>query len=648
MCGITGVMLKPGARVDPTLLERMTTRLAHRGPDGSGTWISGDGAVGLGHRRLSILDLSAAGAQPMTSPSGRYTIAYNGEIYNFQELRRELQDRGVAFRGHSDTEVMLAAFEQWGIEKALGKCIGMFAFGLWDASAGWLCLARDRIGIKPLYYAETDKGLVFASELRAIHTFTGSSLEIAQEGLAEYLRYGYVPGPLSIFRGVKKLLPGFLLEAERGIIKETRPYWNLDEVASAGDAAPFDGDEGACIVELETRLRSAVRRHMVSDVPIGVFLSGGIDSSTVTALMQTECADRVSTFSIGFRERGYNEADHAATVARHLHTHHTELYVSEQDAQEVIPEIPEIYDEPFADVSQIPTYLVSRLARQSVTVVLSGDGGDELFGGYNRYLFVASFWSRLRWVPLSARRLLARFLGSIRPSHWDGLFRMASALAPRKGLVSLPGQKVHKVAALLKARSVVELQENIVSQWPLPEQLLQGAPDQRNNARLHDAGAAVKDPVARQMLWDMHTYLVDDILTKLDRASMRVGLEARVPLLDHTVVELAWRIPIRYKIRDGEGKWILRRVLEKYVPPAIFERPKMGFSIPIDEWLRGALRDWAETYLSEKRLQEAGYLNAPVIRRSWEQHLSGRANRGWPLWTVLMFETWRERVAQWG
>lgn len=646
MCGIAGILARTGETVAPGRVEQMVSRLRHRGPDASGTWIDSDNTVGLGHARLSILDLSQLGAQPMKSCSGRYVITYNGEIYNCYELRQELQSAGFRFRGHSDTEIMLAAFERWGIRGALPRLRGMFAFAVWDDSDKKLWLARDRIGIKPLYYTETGTDFIFASELRAIRSGSNSPLKISQEGLSAYLRYGYIPGSLSIFSNVKKLQPGMVLVVGRHGTAHQEAYWNLDDVAQEGLQNPIPGDEADAVVELEARLRKAVREHMVADVPIGAFLSGGIDSSTVTALMQAESNRKINTFSVGFHEKAYNEADHAAAVARHLGTSHTELYVSDVDIIDVIPHIPDIYDEPFADVSQIPTYLVSQLARQSVTVALSGDGGDELFGGYNRYLFVAKFWNRLRHLPLSARKVLASALERVRPNRWDALFAAVYAVAPRFSLPSLPAQKALKVAALLKAGSIEELQQSIVSQWATPHHVLR---DGTFNAPVEKANALAKagNAVSQQMLWDMHNYLVDDILTKLDRASMHVGLEARVPLLDHSLVEFAWRIPFGQKIRNGESKWILRRVLERFVPRAIFDRPKMGFAIPIDEWLRGALRDLAEPYLNRAHIEKSGYLDPDVVCKTWEQHLSGRVNRGGALWTVLMFEIWLERMARW-
>jgi asparagine synthase (glutamine-hydrolysing) len=643
---MTGVVLLPGGALDRGVLERMTRQMHHRGPDGEGIWISQDGGVGFGHRRLSIIDLSSAGAQPMASASGRYVMTYNGEIYNFADLRAELETGGHSFRGHSDTEVMLAAFERWGVDAAVERFVGMFAFAVWDHREELLHLVRDRLGIKPLFYADVKGALVFGSDLRAVQAFPDVRNNISRVALGQYLRYSYVPAPHTILEGVYKLHPGTIMTFRRGVKPDFRRFWDMTDVAHHGLTNPFSGPAEEVETEFERLLRDSVRRHMVSDVPIGAFLSGGIDSSTVTALMQQESPGRVRTFSIGFREDRYNEAHYAAGVAKHLGTDHSELYVTDQEARDTIPSLPDIYDEPFADVSQIPTYLVSRLARKQVTVVLSGDGGDELFGGYNRYLFVKSFWRRLKAAPKPLRRLIAAALRTASPATWDKAFALAGRVLPDHLLPALPGQKMYKIAALLSSADVGELHLRVISQWPSPEQLVvdfQG-PDIPWGC---DLGALLdQDDVARQMYWDTRTYLVDDILQKLDRASMYVGLEGRVPLLDHRVVEFAWKVPLSMKFRQDQGKWILKRVLGRHVPKELYERPKMGFNVPIDDWLRGPLRDWAESYLGVTDLKRAG-LNPAPIRSAWEQHLGGRVDRGTALWTVLMFQMWRERIEKW-
>lgn len=649
MCGIAGVAGREGDRVESERLARMTDALAHRGPDGTGVWLSPDESVGLGHRRLSILDLSSFGAQPMASGSGRYTIAFNGEIYNFRELRRQLEALGSVFRGHSDTEVLLAGFEQWGLEKTLKSLAGMFAIALWDGTDGTVYLARDRIGIKPLYYGIFGGQLLFASELRPMIGWLGRLPEISPDSLAAYLRLGYVPGPESIFKGIRKLAPGTWLPFRRGELGMPQAFWDLGAVVAAGANAPV-ADPAEALAALETILAGSIGEHMVADVPLGAFLSGGIDSSTVVAVMQSLSPRPVRTFSIGFREAGYDEAGHAAAVARHLRTDHTELYVTERDAQNLIPELPATYDEPFADASQIPTMLVSRLACSAVTVALSGDGGDELFAGYNRYLFVSNFWRRLSLLPLPLRQAAATLLAGVSPSAWDRTFRSLGHLLPRSMTIPLPGQKMQKVAAILGTKSLRDAHWRLVSQWAVPEFAISPSHRDAVESSLPDLryeGAQGMDDVLQQMVWDIQTYLVEDILTKVDRASMHYGLEARVPLLDHRVVEYALRVPLTLKIRDGEGKWLLRQLLYRHVPRELVDRPKMGFSVPVDQWLRGSLRDWAESLLSPTALSSHGWLDDAVVRQTWQAHLSGAADRGGPLWTVLMFQAWWERAQAW-
>lgn len=647
MCGIAGAVAPKDCAINLLRLEAMTDVIAHRGPDASGVWISADARVGLGHRRLSIIDLSPAGAQPMVSASGRYTVAFNGEIYNFAVLRQELESLGVRFRGHSDTEVMLAAFEQWGISASLPRLTGMFALAVWDAEESALCLARDRIGIKPLYYTASGGSLAFASELRPLVVWLGKLPPVSAQGLTEFLRLGYVPGPASIFEGIYKLRPGCFAVFRSGELSEPQAYWKLTDVVRAGIAQPLT-DTTRALDALEEKLRRAVTSHMVSDVPLGAFLSGGIDSSTVVALMQAQSGRPIKTFSIGFRERGYDEAPHAAAVARHLGTEHTELYVTDADARAVIPQLPDIYDEPFADASQIPTFMVSQLTRQHVTVALSGDGGDELFSGYNRYVFVARFWQRLRVLPQPLRRLAASVLAGPSPAAWDAFFKRAHPLLPRHLMPALPGQKMHKVASILPCQSLLALHGRLVAQWANPKAIMDAS--WFHNGLLWETQLGRDDSLSdpqQQMVWDAQTYLVDDILTKVDRASMRVGLEARVPLLDHEVVEFAWRIPMSMKLRDGTGKWLLKQLLYRYVPPALVDRPKMGFSVPVDAWLRGPLREWAQTYLTEDRLQSDGFFNVRAVRQTWEQHLRGAIDAGGPLWTLLMFQLWLEKVKKW-
>lgn len=647
MCGISGVVAPSGAVVSCERLGLMTQAIAHRGPDGCGVWVSDDQRVGLGHRRLSIIDLSPAGAQPMVSPSGRYIVSFNGEIYNFVELRSELEKLGVAFRGYSDTEVMLAGFDTWGPQSTQVRMAGMFALAVWDREDESLLITRDRIGIKPLYYSTDQGGLLFASEVRALVVYRGALPPISAQALNEYLRLGYVPGPLSIFEGIFKLQPGCFAVYRKGQLSKPSHYWTLEKAVQVGLSNRLN-DESSVIDALDANLRASVRRHMVSDVPLGAFLSGGVDSSTVVALMQAISTRPVKTFSIGFHEQGYNEARHAMAVARHLGTEHHELYVTDQDAMAVIPELPNIYDEPFADASQIPTFLVSKLARQQVTVTLSGDGGDELFAGYNRYVFVANFWQRLRRMPLPIRRGLSNLLTSMSPASWDTWFRRIGDLMPRRLVPALPGQKMHKIASILLSPDLMALHGRLVAQWVDPQTVLK--PDWWCKAADGAVGFSRPEGLSdmeQQMLWDSKTYLVDDILTKVDRASMRVGIEARVPLLDHEVVEFAWRVPIDIKLREDGGKWLLRQVLYRYVPRDLIDRPKMGFSIPISSWLRGPLQDWAMSNLDVSRLDREGMLDGTQVHVVLKRHLDGSVDASGPLWTLLMFQLWLERAKTW-
>ena len=647
MCGIAGVLVRKGAVIKEGALDRMTSAIAHRGPDGAGLWFSEDRKVGLGHRRLSILDLSDAGAQPMTSASGRYTVSYNGEIYNFVELRKELERSGHQFFSQSDTEVLVAGFDVWGVRETLIRLSGMFVFAAWDRHDCSLILARDRLGIKPLYYSDEQEELIFSSELRPLVVYRGCLPRISVPGLNEFLRLGYVPGPLSIFEGVHKLEPGTYVIYKNGVLSSPTSYWQIEEVASKGLANQFE-NESLAIEELDSQLRASVNSHMVSDVPLGAFLSGGIDSSTVVALMQTSSSRPVKTFSIGFSEPGYNEALHALAVAQHLGTDHHELYVTERDALAIIPELPDIYDEPFADASQIPTFLISRMAREQVTVALSGDGGDELFAGYNRYLFVSDFWSRLQKMPNSIRSCLSFLLLTIPVRNWDFIFNSFGFALPAKFRPSLPGQKMHKIAAILSASNLRELYGRLVSQCAMPSALL-------NPLWTHDAPnighehASMDDlsNIECQMVWDAKGYLVDDILTKVDRASMRVGLEVRVPFLDHEVVDFAWRVPLNMKIKNDGGKWLLRQVLYRYVPRELIDRPKMGFSVPMDAWLRGPLEDWARSNLDVSALSRDGILNGSQVNLVLQRHLDKAVDAGGALWTILMFQVWWTRAKTW-
>jgi asparagine synthase (glutamine-hydrolysing) len=640
MCGIAGFIgAAPGSDIGD-IAEAMATSSAYRGPDDQGIWTDGECETALVHRRLSIIDLSAAGHQPMLSADERYVISYNGEVYSFQPIAAELAARGHKFRGHSDTEVILESFAVNGIEATLKRMIGMFAIALWDRRDRTLTLMRDRLGIKPLYWAKFGNTFLFGSELKALRAHQGWTPRIDQSAVAAFLRHNYIPAPRTIYEGVYKLEPGTVLTLPwRGEPKISR-FWDARSVARDGSHNPLEGSDAELTEQLESLLKDAVGRRMIADVPLGAFLSGGVDSSTVVALMQAAKSGTVKSFSIGFDIEGYNEAPHAAAVARHLQTDHTELTVTSKAALDVIPRLADFYDEPFADSSQIPTYLVSAMTRKHVTVALSGDGGDELFAGYNRYQLTQRFWRSLSLMPRAVRKGAAAALTAVRPDRWTQLLSaLPSRLRPPQA-----GDKVHKAAAVLRLDSADAVYRRLVSHWE-PSEIMPQAAEPRSI--LDDATVAKDFPdlLERMQFLDLVTYLPDDILTKVDRASMAVALEARVPLIDHRVVEFAWRLPENVKVRNGTSKWLLRQVLYRHVPPELIERPKMGFGIPLGEWLRGPLRDWAETLLNEQRLRQAGLLDAGMVRRYWADHLDGRRNWQYLLWDVLMLEAWRERWA---
>lgn len=634
MCGLTGFLAR-GPVADPArVAATMANRIVHRGPDDAGAWCDEAAGIALAHRRLAILDLSPAGHQPMPSSSGRWVIAYNGEIYNHMQLRRELEASGQApaWKGHSDTETLLACIEAWGVARALERSVGMFAFALWDRERRALWLARDRFGEKPLYYGWQGDVFLFGSELKALRAFPGFSATVDRGALALLLRHGCIPSPYSIHQGIRKLPPGTWLELGSGVREvEPVPYWSLANVAERSVVDPFVGDEIEATDELQRLLGDAVRGQMLSDVPLGALLSGGIDSSTVVALMRAHSGASVRTFTIGFEEPGHDETTHAREIARHLGTEHVETRLVAKDALAIIPSLPSMYDEPFADSSQLPTHLVMRAVRCDVGVALSGDGGDELFGGYNRHRFLPKAWRMFGHVPATARRpaiALAR--------------RMPGVFGKLVG-VAQPAEKLAKLERLFASgpRDIDDLYLAAVGEWPDPARLVV---DGALPPTLLDDRARwpkLQDPVARMLALDGMTYLPDDLLVKIDRASMAVSLETRAPFLDPGVAAFAWSLPMSMKIRDGKGKWILRRLLERHVPRALFDRPKMGFGIPLDAWLRGPLREWAETLLSEPRLRSEGFLDPVPVREAWRQHLYG-ASLGQRLWPILMFQAWLE------
>lgn len=646
MCGIAGFLGDFQQR--DTLADRaktMADTLLHRGPDDGGIWIEPDSGLALTHRRLSILDLSPEGHQPMVSTCGRYVIVYNGEVYNFRELRQELEQReAISWRGGSDTEVILAAIQAWGLPRALERFIGMFAFALWDRERLTLSLARDRLGEKPLYYGRQGKVFLFGSELKALRAHPAFRGEIDRDALAMMQRYAYVPAPYSIYRGIHKLPPGTYLTLSPDAQQEVKPttYWSARHLAEQGQRDPFTGSDQEAITEMDRLLGAAIGGQMIADVPLGAFLSGGVDSSAIVALMQTRSTRPVKTFSIGFWEKAFNEAEYAKAVARHLGTEHTELYVTPEEALAVIPRIPSLYDEPYGDSSQIPTFLVSQLARQHVTVSLSGDGGDELFGGYNRYFWAKRLWRKLGWAPQPLRGAASRLLTLVRPSVWNSVFRHLTPLLPESRRYVSPGDKLHKLALTLAVRHPEEIYLELVSMWKDPEALVPGSREPRTVLDDPAGWPNLREFEQRMMYLDLVTYLPDDILVKVDRAAMGVSLETRVPLLDHRLVEFAWRLPLHMKVRGTQRKWLLRQVLYQYVPQHLIERPKMGFGVPLAEWLRGPLREWSETLLDRARLKQEGYFDPEIVHNYWEEHLSGRLDWSYHLWNVLVFQAWLE------
>ena len=647
MCGFAGILTTTAVTSEELAdkARRMIAPLAHRGPDDSGIWTNEDAGVALGFRRLAILDLSPQGHQPMPSSSGRFVIVFNGELYNFKDIRRELEQHGFRFHGHSDTEVILAAFEHWGIREAVGRFVGMFAIAVWDMDRRELSLVRDRIGKKPLYVYREPGLITFGSELKALVAGPSFDRSIDRQALASYLRYLYVPAPKSIFRHVIKLAPAHILTISDASLPlpASEPYWSLREVALRGITRPLTVTDTEAIDQLDALLGEAVGCRLYSDVPLGALLSGGIDSSIVVAMMQEASNRPVKTYTIGFVEEEFDEAPYAARIAQHIGTDHTELRLTGEDAQALIPRLPEIFDEPLADPSQLPTLLVSQLARRHVTVALCGDGGDELFGGYNRYVYGTRVLPRVNRVPRGVRHGVAAGIGTVPATAWDRLHRCAAAVVPSMPTQRL-GERIHKLGTLMNAESVGGMYRSLLSAWQRPEELVADccAAEDENERILN--GSEPPDLLDRMMLADQMTYLPDDLLAKMDRASMAVSLEVRAPLLDHRVVEFSWRLPASFKLRGTFGKWLLRQVLYRRVPKDLVERPKMGFSVPIDRWLRGPLRKWADDLLSRDALDDSGLAPTAIVR-AWRDLLDGRRPAGAALWAVIMFQAWRERWA---
>ena len=657
MCGLTGILSSSPSNDITRQVANMTSLLAHRGPNDEGVWSEGN--IGLGHRRLSVLDLSVSGAQPMHSECKRFVMAFNGEIYNHLDIRKKLEDEGasIKWRGHSDTETLLAAIKHWGLDKSLRNSHGMFALAIWDQKKKCLSLARDRIGEKPLYWGWAGKDLIFGSELKAVRAHPNFSRDICRKALIQYLRFTYVPAPRSIHPGIYKLEPGTIL-CVKGFSPTKQPnepirpgehygsisvhrYWDLNEEVENSASNPVE-DENEAISITEQALGKAVKLQMISDVPLGAFLSGGVDSSSIVALMQAQSLRPIKTFTIGFEEVKFDESSHAAAVAKHLGTDHNNILVTDTDARNVIPDLPWLYDEPFADSSQIPTHLICRAARQHVTVALSGDGGDEIFGGYNRYIHGPGLWRNLSYLPPIIRGLVGRVAQTIPEYSWDKIGDFYNQIKKGSEGISYLGNKIHRFGKCIRLiNSLEDLHRNMVSAWIEPQKLL--IDDVTEPKSLIDDALpkfGLNDPVMGMIIRDIRSYLPDDILHKVDRASMGISLEVRSPFLDKDVIALAARLPTKMKIRDGKGKWALRQVLYKYVPSEIIDRPKEGFTVPIGIWLRGPLRDWVEDLLATKRLEKDGLFKPKIIRKLWTEHLSGRKDWSSQLWTILMFQAW--------
>lgn len=645
MCGITGLWATiPDERGLEVRVERMTRALAHRGPDDEGFWFDRAAGVGLGHRRLSVIETSAAGHQPMKSESGRWVIVFNGEIYNYRELARELGSSGA--RADSDTAVLIDSIERWGVEAALDRFVGMFAFAAFDTVERRLVLARDRLGKKPLYFGRVPGGLGFSSQLHSFRAAFPGAFETDPSAVSLLTRFGFIPEPWSIHRGIQKLRPGtFRSFGERDsaspLDAREHVYWDFDAVVRRGvDARSAPRDEKEAIAEAGRLVEDAVRLRMRSDVPFGAFLSGGIDSSLVVAAMQSQSSEPVRTFSIGYREGEFDEAGSAAAVAAHLGTAHTEFTARPEDVQQLVGEMSRVYDEPFADSSQLPTFLVSRLARRHVTVVLTGDGGDEVFAGYNRHVWGERLWSRLARVPAGLRQSLGRGVLAVPPGAWERVGEWTNPLLPERYRVRQASLKAQKFARLAQATSHRDMHLMLASHWLPSDGVLLDPQSERTRAELGARSLEDLDVIDHALWFDTVQGLPGDMLVKVDRATMAVGLEARQPLLDHRLVEFAWSLPPHLKVRDGVGKWILREVLAQSVPRALFERPKQGFGVPIGEWMRGPLRPWVEDLLAEKSLKEGGIFDARVVRETWDQHLSGRENHDQRIWIVLMMQEW--------
>ena len=655
MCGIAGFIGGNWTAEESNIknqLFKMQEVIKHRGPDSKGFWIDNDNRIAFSHRRLSIIDLSKNGNQPMLSSTKRFVITYNGEIYNHLDLRSQLETAGNAptWKGSSDTETLISSIEVWGIEKTLKKSIGMFAFAIFDRRDKIFYIARDRVGEKPLYYGWQNNVFLFGSELKAIKQHKAFNNIINNEALGLFIQHNYVPAPYSIYEGIYKLPQGSYLKLDLNNLGTSinlntikpKKYWNMQEIVEDGLSNPFETSEENIINRLENLLGDVIKMQMISDVPLGAFLSGGIDSSLVVALMQKHSMDKIKSFTIGFNEKIFNEAEYAKKVANHLGTDHTELYVSSKDAMKVIPDLCKYYDEPFADSSQIPTYLISKMTREHVTVALSGDAGDEFFGGYNRYLWSKKIWSIISVLPLSLRNLLSRMITSIPPNQLSSFYEGLKIFIPQKYQITQPADKINKISSFINAKSDIGLYNRLISHRLRPHDIIINLNKPINQISKLNNGNLNMDFIHRMMFIDSISYLPDDILVKVDRAAMAVSLETRIPLLDHRLIEFSWRTPLELKVLNGIGKLILRKILYKYVPQELIERPKMGFGVPIGSWLRDPLKDWAEDLLSRKKLNDHGFFISDLIRQKWKEHLSGNNNWHYDLWNILMFQSWMD------
>lgn len=641
MCGFVGFIdLKKSTRVERlnNLINLMTDRIIWRGPDSKGIWSNAKNGIALGHRRLSVIDLSNHGHQPMLSNCGSYVLAYNGEVYNFIEIRHKLRKEGVKFKSESDTEVVLEACLNWGVQRALRQFNGMFSFAFWDIKNERLTLARDRLGIKPLYWGKCSETIFFGSQPSTFEKHPNWNGEINKSSVASFLRHNYVPSPNSIYSNVQKLMPGHFLEIQKGKVISNQSYWHLDILSQKSNASS-NISENEALEQFSVLLSNSIKSQMVADVPLGAFLSGGIDSSLVVALMQEHSANKIKTFSVGFENKNYDESDFAQQVAENLKTDHHKLTLNSKTAFECIEKIPEWFDEPFADSSQIPTYFVSKMARKEVTVVLSGDGGDELFAGYNRYFWANKIWKNIRYIPYATRNLSAQLIKSLPHDQWDALGQFASKFVEIKQL----GNKAHKAADILSLRSSDEIYLNLISQWKDPSSVMLDGFEHYSQIRYFSDQIPNSTLMTKMQYLDLKTYLPDDILTKVDRSSMAVSLEARVPLLDHKLVEFAFSLPEKMRIKNGQSKWILRKVLSDYLPKELIDRPKMGFGIPLGDWLRSDFRDWAEDLLDKRKLDEGGYFSSEKVRQIWSEHVKNTGDFHYQLWPILMFQQWLER-----